>query len=375
MLVRPLAAVVLILVASFACDRAASQTTAPQSASSAAPATPLPTNHVLVISVDGLRADMLEPPMITEFPALTRLLRGPHTLNARTDPDFTVTLPNHISMVTGRATLGEAGHGWTLNTDPAGVDQGGTMHATKGAYVASMFDVAHDAGVATGVFVSKTKFWVFTQSYGDKFGAPDIVEPDEGTAKIDLFVHADSMSDLGGTVADHLRRKHGKTLDFVHFAAPDIAGHSYDWKVNNTSKYFEAVVEVDHAIAEILRAIDETEHLRGTTAIILTADHGGGVPLKTHTDMTCPLNFRIPFLVWMGDASAALDLQALNPARTKPARDELITRVADKQPIRNGDAANAALHLLGLPSVPGSRYGADEPLHFAPPTSSDKTKN
>ena len=91
--------------------------------------------------------------------------------------------------------------------------------------------------------------------------------------------------------------------------------------------------------------------------------------------MTCPLNFRIPFLVWMGDASAALDLQALNPARTKPARDELITRVADKQPIRNGDAANAALHLLGLPSVPGSRYGADEPLHFAPPTSSDKTKN
>ncbi len=374
MFVRPLASIALTLCAAFACDRAASHQSAPQTATSTAPIA-APFTHVLVISVDGLRTDMLEPPMIAEFPALTRLMRGPHTLNARTDPDFTITLPNHISMVTGRATLGDAGHGWILNADPAGVNEGGTIHASKGAYVVSMFDVAHDAGVATGVFVSKTKFWVFTQSYGATFGAPDTVEPDCGTSKIDHFLYADSMEDVGESVADHLRRTHGKSLDFVHFAAPDIAGHGYDWKVKEGSKYFEAVEEVDQAIDKILRAIEKTKHLRGTTAIILTSDHGGGVPLKTHSDITCPLNFRIPFLVWTGDEGTVCDLQALNPARATPGRDELITRDAAVQPIRNGDAANAALHLLGLSAVPGSRYGVDEPLHFAPANSSDKTKN
>ena len=130
------------------------------------------------------------------------------------------------------------------------------------------------------------------------------------------------------------------------------------------SKYVAAVQEVDAALGVILAAIADDSDLRGRTAIVLTADHGGGVPRKTHTDMTCPLNFRIPFVIWMGDRAARADLLALNPNRLRPGREEIGARDATIQPIRNGDAANAALSILGLGPIPGSFYGSSEPLRF-----------
>ena len=51
-------------------------------------------------------------------------------------------------MVTGRILAGRDGHGWKLNDDPPAARDGGTLHAVKGSYVASMFDVAHEIGRA-----------------------------------------------------------------------------------------------------------------------------------------------------------------------------------------------------------------------------------
>jgi hypothetical protein len=315
------------------------------------------TRHVLVVSIDGLRSDVLEnEAMLARLPALTRLLRGAHTLDARTDPDYTITLPNHVSMVTGRPVAGLVGHRWTGNDDPKGMKDGGTLHAHRGEYVASMFDVAHDAGVATTVVASKTKFWLLEQSYNWSTGEPDRTEPDHGRAKIDCFVFAERSADVGRMAAARLASAKERSLSFVHFAAPDIAGHSFDWKVEPGSAYILAIEEVDAALAELLATIDATPTLAGATAIVVTADHGGGVPRKTHTDMSCPLNFRIPFLVWTGDRTAE-DLFALNAGRPRPGREERIARDAARQPIRNGDAGNLALRLLELPPIAGSRYG------------------
>jgi len=325
--------------------------------------------HVLVISVDGLRPDAIDGEFLAKLPAFARLERGPHTLDARNDPDITVTLPNHVSMVTGRLVKGERGHGWTINDEPPGPKEGGTVHAVKGAYVASMFDVAHDEGLSTCVAAGKTKFWLFVQSYSWTGGAPDTVPPDYSPAKIDAFLYEDNTEALAGAVTDRLRRSKKRTLDFVHFAAPDVAGHSFDWIVAPDSKYFEAVKEVDRGLQLILDAIDADEHLRGKTAIVLTADHGGGVPRKTHTDNTCPLNFRVPFLVWLGADSASVDLVAINPERAHPARDQTVGPDEAVQPIRNADAANVALRLLHLGPVPGSFVGASAPLHLANPVS------
>ena len=331
-------------------------------------------DHVLIISIDGLRPEALGPPLVGQLPTLTRLLRGPHTLDARTDADFTITLPNHVAMLTGRPVDGPEGHGWKLNTDPPGATQGGTLHANRGFYVASVFDVAHDAGVSTMVAASKTKFWLLEQSYASKAAQPDRSEPDYGQPKIDVFVFAEAMRDVGHSVADRLRRASGPTLDFVHFAAPDIAGHSYDWIISSESKYFAAIRTVDAALAPILEAIDTTPALCGRTAIILTADHGGGVPRKTHTDATCPLNFRIPFLVWLGADAPASDLIALNPDRPRPARESRVARTDPAQPIRNADAGNLALSLLGLPPIPGSTYGNPRSLRLATPLQTQPEK-
>jgi len=336
--------------------------TAALAVSLALSAPPATIDHVLVISVDGLRSDCLEAPAIGLLPNFARLLNGPHTLDARTDAQVTVTLPNHVSMITGRPVHGPYGHNSTLNGDPADIRHGGTLHLNKGAYVPSMFDVAHDHGVSTACFVSKSKFWLFQQSYGWSSGAPDTTGADNGPAKIDAFHFIEQNGALGAAAAAHLRSAGKRTLDFVHFSAPDAAGHGYDWIVKPDSKYFAAVKEVDAALGKILAAISDDAALRDHTAIVLTADHGGGVPRKTHTDMTCPLNFRIPFVVWRGDGAAATDLLALNPERLRPGREEIGDRDATSQPIRNGDAANAALGLLGLPSVPGSFYGASAPL-------------
>ncbi len=319
-------------------------------------------DHVLIISVDGLRPDALQEPLLAHLPAFSRLLRGPHTLDARSDADLTITLPNHLSMLTGRAVDGPEGHGWKQNADPPGVKQGGTVHGNKGSYVTSVFDVAHDAGFSTMVAASKTKFWILQQSYGWEFGRADASPPDSGQSKIDLFVYADAMDDLGGAVADRLKRSRGRTLDFVHFGAPDVAGHSYDWIVKADSKYFAAVKEVDRALGTVLNEIDASEQLRGKTAIVLTSDHGGGVPLKTHTDQTCPLNFRVPFVVWLGADGAGLDLYELNPERPRPANDARVSRAAAQQPIRNGDAANVALALAGLSPIEGSSFGVPAAL-------------
>ena len=83
-------------------------------------------------------------------PNLHRLITGgASTMNARTDADMTVTLPNHTAMVTGRGVKGDAGHGWTSNATPR---IGQMLHRNRKAYLRSMFGVAHDRGLRTALF-------------------------------------------------------------------------------------------------------------------------------------------------------------------------------------------------------------------------------
>lgn len=351
-----------ILAAAIGCGRGAPPRPAP-SQDAQTDAAPEAFTHVLLVSVDGLRPECLEPPLLADFPQFSRLLRGPHTLDARTDPDYTITLPNHLSMLTGRPVLGADGHGWIGNTDPPAERDGGTLHAMKRSYVASVFDVAHDHGLTTTLAATKTKFALLSQSYGDKSGAPDAVGKDNGRQKIDRCFYTRDSEDLAAVVADQLRRERSASFTFVHFGAPDFTGHAKGWVIEQESDYLAAVREVDRALGTLLDAIESSPNLRGRTAIVLTADHGGGVPDKTHTDKTAPVNFRVPLLVWLGNGGP-MELKTLNGNRAWPARDTQVDGAARPQPIRNGDAGNLALGLLGLPPIPGSTYGADAPVRF-----------
>ena len=77
-----------------------------------------------------------------ELPAVPN--GGAWTNNARADRDVTVTLPNHSCMITGRGVLGPAG----TTTRPTSFRGPRDAHSNKGSYLAGVFDVAHDAGLA-----------------------------------------------------------------------------------------------------------------------------------------------------------------------------------------------------------------------------------
>lgn len=315
-----------------------------------APALDRPLDFVFVISVDGLRSDAIPAGGPRRLPGLHRLLAGSSTLNARTDADFTTTLPNHTSMITGRPTLGPHGHGWKDNTDPP---EGESLHTRAGFEVRSVFDVAHAQGVKTGCFFSKSKFSLWVTSYNAGREPQDM-----SIHRAGVFEEMPRITDEAIAALEHWDRG----LVFLHYALPDLVGHKEGWDLTPGSPYMLAIGEIDVELGRILDVIAGRGELTGRCALIVTTDHGGGYPFKSHIQPHMWVNYIIPFLVWVGDDAGAADLYELNaPVRRDPSlsrpgwfdpEDE--AGAAASQPIRNGDAANLALHLLGLPPVPGS---------------------
>ena len=82
-------------------------------------------DYVLHVSVDGLRSGVITELGPRYLPNFYRLRNeGVYTDNARTDYDITVTMPNHVCMLTGRPANGPWGHGVTRNGDPGIIEPG-----------------------------------------------------------------------------------------------------------------------------------------------------------------------------------------------------------------------------------------------------------
>ncbi len=309
-----------------------------------------PVERVIHVSIDGLRSDA-----VASMPNLSALVsRAASTLNARTDPESTRTLPNHSSQVTGRFVTGTGGHGITYNED-----MGRTIHDEAGGYVTSVFDVVHDSGGRTTMWVGKPKFEALDRSYDATHGAPDIVGVDHGSDKIDVFVRTDPVEAVELFLDDLAAAD--VMYSFVHVRSPDEFGHISGW---DTPGYDEGVAEADGVIGRILTEVDANPAWADTTAIIVTSDHGGATGATDHGDSTDPANYTIPFAVWAPDVTGGSDLYALNPTtRTDPGVGR--PPATGPQPIRGHDAANLALSLLGLPGIPGSQVNAAQDLRIS----------
>lgn len=323
-------------------------------------------DYVIHVSVDGLRPDAVAALGPAGAPNFFRLRNeGASTYNARTDYDYTITLPNHTCQLTGRPVLGAAGHAWIYNSDPAA---GQTLHTVKGSYVAGVFDVVHDSGLRTGEHASKSKFMLYPVSWNETTGAPDVTGPDNGRNKIDVYRNlADTTVLVANLVADEAAQPFHYA--FLHLADPDASGHACGWDPTPGTCYSDAVVRVDGKLGTLLAALDNDPKLRGRTALILTTDHGGTG--TDHSNAALAVNYTIPFYVWGPGVAAGADLYALNPvSRLGPGTGR--PPYSDPvQPIRNGDAANLALRLLGLGPVPGSSIGAAQDLAVALPLPED----
>lgn len=340
-------------------ESAPEDSTAPLGAASIA----RPFDHVVVLSIDGLRPDAVAHALDLGRAGFTALLKGPHTLEARTDPDSTVTMPNHVGMVTGRLFRGPQGHNWLPNVLLPTIAEGGTLHAAHGSYVPSMWDVAHDHGLMTAMLASKGKFILFDNSFREEQGRPDATGADDGTRKIDLVgfaLRGEGVIRKVMAFLDDAAAQGRRSLSFIHLADTDVTGHVRAWDMTPGSLYLACVDRMDALVDRLVRHIEANPALRGRTAIVMTSDHGGGAPPSSHTVPESPLNFRIPFVVWGGDGEP-VDLYAISPSRTRPAPTERMTATGGS-PIRNADAGNCALWLLGLPPIPTSTVGVEQDL-------------
>jgi Type I phosphodiesterase / nucleotide pyrophosphatase len=318
-------------------------------------------DHVIHISIDGLKPNDLQTLIDAgSAPNLKRFQEeGAWTNNARTDYTHTITLPNHTSMLTGRPVSLPEGmpstvhHGYTSNGQPS---SSWTLH-NRGpdVYKASTFDVVHDAGLSTALYASKSKFVIFDQSYNSTTGGVHA----NGRDKIDSFFAQENASaamqtQLLAGLANNLFN-----YTFVHYADPDIAGHTFGW---GSANYMDSIVTVDGYLGGLFDLIENNELLNGHTAIVLSSDHGGSG--TSHSNAALAQHYTIPFYTW-GAGVAAGDLYSFNSeSRTSPGTGRPDYNALG-QPIRNGDGGNLAVALLGLGPIPNSLINASQNLRVA----------
>jgi hypothetical protein len=323
--------------------------------------------HVVHISVDGLRGDLLEQLIESNPTAYPTFLRfqneGTTTFNARTDFYNTETLPNHLTMLSGRPVLRPPGtpvtlhHGFESNDD-LGANQ--SLHSFGNPslrYISSTFDVAHDNGLTTALYSGKDKFALFDRSYNEAFGAMDTIGVDNGRDKIDFS----SITSLAHSTFAADFQTHKFDYSFLHYLFPDGVGHNSGW---DTPEWNSIVSFVDNEIGKIMDVVEADPLLTGNTVLIVTSDHGGiGT---SHGTAANPENYTIPLLVWGAGVARGADLYKLNPTTRLNPGNSRPTYASAIQPIRNGDTGNLALSLLGLGSVPGSSINAAQDLRFVP---------
>ena len=321
-------------------------------------------SHVVQISLDGLAAVHLRNYVTNapnQFPAFVRLINeSAFTMNARCDHDVSETVPNHSTMFTGRPVLQPTGlpstthHGYNNNFPTAAE----TLHNAGNPnvpYKFSMFDVAHDYGRTTAFYAGKTRLQICDRSYNEVNGAPDLIGPDNGTDKIDFssvidVQGANIVSQVDSILLD-LNSPSPAEYIFIHIAEPDLTGHSAGW---GSVAWSNMVRVVDAQLTRIINAIDANPALANQTALIVTADHGGGgVNPNGHTEAYHINNYTIPFFLRAPGIPGGTDLYQLFSNRTDPGTNRT-DYTTHPQPLRNGDASNLALSLMVLPPIPGS---------------------
>lgn len=243
--------------------------------------------HVVVISIDGFAAYLLDDPK-APIPTIRRLAKqGATAVGGMKVSNPSVTWPNHSSLATGvrpekhgvlaNGVLVRGGPDVPVFVDPKR-DQSDLIR------VPALWDAAHAAGLTTGEIN-----WPCTRNskaLDDSF--PDV--PDSVTHStprlITELVEEGILSDakeesfkVNSTVgrdliwteaARHLIRKRMPNLLLVHLLNCDATHHS---EGPQTPPGYTANAYADMCVARIVAAIDEAGKLDKTT-IFIVADHG-----------------------------------------------------------------------------------------------------
>ncbi len=225
----------------------------PPDTHAAAPAT------VLLISIDGLRADTLDRDL---SPNLSRLAR--EGVRAAMSPSYpSLTFPNHYTIVTGLRP-----------------DRHGIVHNSMSEDALGMFRMSDRAAVGNPAWWGGEPIWVGAEKAGLRTAtwswpgseAPiQEIRPShwleyDGTVPLDARVDQ-VLEWLGQHPADDSQRFRLLTL---YMEPVDTAGHNHG---PDSVEYAEAVQEVDAAIGQLLEGMAQRRVLDRTN-IIVVSDHG-----------------------------------------------------------------------------------------------------
>jgi predicted AlkP superfamily pyrophosphatase or phosphodiesterase len=318
---------------------------------------------VVLVSIDGLASRYVDEYLAADIlPTFAWLQEhAAYTHDARTEARISVTLPNHTSMITGRPAVEVPGadprthHGFLHNHDPG---QGQTIHNAGNPqldYAISIFDEIHDRGGYTSLYAGKSKFQFLYRSYVGEASRPDSIGDDDGRNKIDDF----TINEVTSTLVDEFlsalsrgvsRHPNGPNFAMLHLRDTDSNGHTHGW---GSEQYRSALQDLDAALGRILQTLRERT-LLARTYLLVTTDHGGVA--SGHYDTSVLDVVQIPFYVWGPGIEGGADLYELSDGtRIDPGRSIPMDTMGS-QPVRNGDAANLALALLGVDQIKGSLH-------------------
>jgi predicted AlkP superfamily pyrophosphatase or phosphodiesterase len=199
--------------------------------------------HVLIVSIDGLRPDML---LRANTPIIRGLMRsGCYTMWARTT-EVSITLPSHVSMLTG-VTPERHAIWWNIEVD---------KEYLRYPAVPTIFQLAKEHGHTTALAVGKAKL--------EALGKPGSLD---WAYWPDPYAEAQQVA----REARKIIETHKPNLFFIHFPDVDERGHSKRW---GSPQQVNAIERCDQAMAVILASLRRAG-IRDKTAIILTSDHGG----------------------------------------------------------------------------------------------------
>lgn len=285
--------------------------------------------QVVVLNVQGLSSTEFGAHPRARIPHM-RTLRssGSSTLNARTRVANVNSNANNLAMLT------------SIDTGP---------------YRNSVFDGVHDAGRRTAMWGSQAAMIKYaTWHWSSKRGATDRIAHDNGRGKISAAkATRTDRAAMVNLIKDLKARR--TPFSFVTLTAADNAAQKYG---PGSARYRAALEAIDRYVGALTVAINRTPGLGRQTVVIITSDHGA--VSKSQLRYTNPAAFQVPFIVWGATVRRGSDLYALNRQLADPGTRR--PSYAGRQPVRNSNAANLALKLLGLTPVPGSQIDPGQNL-------------
>ena len=225
--------------------------------------------RVILFGVDGMSPSGIAQANTPNMHALIRA--GASSMHARSVIP-TVSSPNWAAMIMGAPTelTGVESNDWQPNKHP----------------------IAPVCEAAPGVF--PTLYGLEHQQHPDaKIGVftdwPDYIRLFEPGAASQVYSVDEKEDDAFDHALAYLTAEKPEVL-FIHLDNVDGAGHTYGW---GSPQYIAAVEKVDGMLGRLQKTLDQL-HLKESTTLLVTADHGGIG--KSHGGMTMQ-EIEIPWII------------------------------------------------------------------------------